>query len=444
MLEDFQKFIQKEKLFKSNQRILLAVSGGVDSSVMAWLFYKAGFSFGIVHCNFNLRKMESDGDEYFVREMAAKYDAPFYTRHFDTAEFAREKGISIQMAARELRYEFFSTIAEQKGFDYIATAHHLNDATETFFINLLRGTGIGGLHGIAVKQGNIIRPLLFASRRQIENAAKKEKICFREDSSNEEDKYLRNRIRHTLIPVLEKMDDSFSQTMKGNMDRIRQAEEIYRKTIETKAAEVITLKKDLTLFPIEKLKKLDPLHAYLFEFLTPFGFNDDAVSGILLSLDGIPGKFFYSPSHRLLIDRHNLIVSPLPVSTEKNLSFLIKKNETSIHYPVNLKISKFNRTSTFCIPKELEIACLDADKLVFPLEIRKWKKGDVFFPLGASGKKKLSDFFTDHKFSRIEKENCWLLCSDKTIAWIVGHRIAHPFRITARTKNVFQLTLTED
>lgn len=445
MEKEFKKFIAKEKLFKPDERILLAVSGGVDSTLMAWLFHKAGFLFGIAHCNFGLREMDSDSDEYFVREFAAKLEVPFYSHHFDTLNYATKNRISIQMAARELRYAFFNELVIQRGYNYIATAHHKDDVIETFFINLFRGTGIAGLHGISPKKGKLIRPLLFANRQEIETLAAKEKIVYRNDASNNEDKYLRNQIRHSLIPALEKIDACFPQTMHGNINRLEMTEKIYREKIHETEKKIISKKNDLITIPINKLLELDPLPAYLYEFISPYGFNDDVVNNIIKALKSTPGKLFYSPTHRLLIDRENLLISVLSGQDAKNnIAILINQKDKLITHPVKIKITRTLINKNFVVDENPNVACLNAEKLIFPLTIRKWKHGDIFHPLGARGKKKLSDYFSDHKFSRFDKEKCWLLCSNDTIVWLIGYRISHLVRITAKTKNAFTLTLSED
>jgi tRNA(Ile)-lysidine synthase len=438
MLQKFQQFISNEKLFAPHDKILLAVSGGMDSCAMAWLFHKSGFRFGIAHCNFGLRGMESDGDEYFVKELAAKLEVPFYCRHFNTKAIAKGKGLSIQMAARELRYEFFYEIAGHYDFNFMATAHHRDDEAETFFINLFRSTGIAGLHGISVKQEKIIRPMLFTTRDEIEKLVKKEKIRYREDSSNSEDKYLRNKIRHSLIPAIKLIAPDFSNTLKGNLNRIRQAESIYRKVIQEKAAEIIISKNDRIIIPFSKLKDLEPLPSFLYEFLVPYGFNEDMVSGIMKAMGNTPGKAFYSNTHRVLIDRKEIIITAYSAKEiESKQEFLIDKSTAGIKFPVKLKFRHIKNRKNFLIPDDATMACLDEDKLLFPLIIRRWKKGDYFFPLGMRGKKKLSDFFTDNKLSLADKENLWLLCSGKNIIWVTGLRIDNRFKITSATKNIF-------
>ena len=437
MLIEFTKYCQKEKLFKPDDKILLAVSGGVDSVVMCELFYLAGYKFGIAHCNFKLRGEESDEDEKFVRDLADKYKAKFYLKTFETKKYAVSNGISIQMAARELRYKWFEELLKSENYKYIATAHHSDDQIETFFINILRGTGIAGLHGILPKQNNIIHPLLFSNRKRIEDFRKKNNLKFREDSSNISEKYLRNKIRHRIIPLLKDINPEFEQIINKNIERFRETEKIYASQIEKERNKIVEIQEDKIVFPIKKLKILDSLSTYLYEFLSPYNFSFHVVEDIVAALDDIPGKQFFSPTHRLIKDREELIITPKKHENHSVEQYTV--NEKSIDKPVNLKIDKVFSVRDFKIPQSNNIACLDYEKLKFPLILRKWKEGDYFYPLGLNSRKKLSDFFIDRKFSLLDKENAWLLCSGDKIVWIVGFRIDNRFKITKRTKKIFQI-----
>ena len=431
MLNKFIKYCQKEKLFKPDDKILLAVSGGIDSVVMAELFFLAGYDFGIAHCNFKLRGKDSDKDEKFVKELAEKFKVPFFIKRFDTFKYSDENKISIQMAARELRYYWFTELLEKEDYKYTATAHHRDDSIETFFINLIRGTGISGLHGILPKQGNVIRPILFAGRDKIEVFQKENKIKFREDKSNLSDKYLRNKIRHKLLPVIKEIEPDIEKVMQKNISRFAETENIYFKEIEKKKKKVVKEENEKIIISIDELQKLKPLKTYLFEFLLAYNFNFSDVENITNSLEGISGKQFYSPTHRLLKDRNNLIITPL--SEDEIQEFFIEKTDKEILSPLRLKI-KIEKNIELSSDKN--IACLDYSKLEFPLILRKWKKGDVFVPFGMTGKKKLSDFFIDQKLSIIQKEQIWLLCSGENIVWIVGYRIDNRFRVTKNTRQV--------
>ncbi len=436
MLKKIKEFIKKEKLFNGRNKILAAVSGGIDSVVLCYLLHKAGFNFGIAHCNFQLRGEESDEDEKFVSQLAGYFKVPYYIKKFDTQTYIKKRKVSVQMAARELRYSWFEEIRIKNSFDYVAVAHHQNDEIETFFINLIRGTGIAGLHGIKAKAENIVRPLMFAGRKEIEEFAIKNNILFREDSSNSSLKYLRNKIRHKLIPMLKKLNPDIENAVKSGIQRIRQMEGVFREIVEEKKKEIVTQEGSLFRFNIRKLLSLPHNELFLFEFLKPYGFSGDIIGQISKGLKGTSGKKFYSSSYILVKDREHLIIYPIG-KTSGYMEFKICKNTKEIKEPLQLKFKKLNVTKDFKVFKNNCIAMLDFDKLSFPLMLRKWQKGDYFYPFGMSGKKKLSDFFTDLKLSLPDKENTWLLCNGDDIVWVVGHRIDNRYRITGKTKRVF-------
>jgi tRNA(Ile)-lysidine synthase len=430
------KYIQRENLFKPKEKILLAVSGGIDSVVLCDLFHAAGMSVGIAHCNFNLRAGESDGDEQFVKELAAKYKTSFHHIRFDTDAYARKNKISIQVAARELRYEWFEKIRTQYHYHYIATAHHQGDVIETFFINLIRGTGISGLRSIVPKQETIIRPLLFATKKSILAYAEKNKIMYREDSSNTSDKYLRNKIRHHLLPVLNELSPVAESSITHSIEKLREAEFIYKKAIEDVRSKLCIEQGNTICMAITELKKLDPIATYLYELLKPYGFNAASANDIINVLSGDSGKQFLSSTHRLIKDRYFLIIEPLTTS-ETCVEYLIEKDQVEFKIPgSDLNLQFQFTTPEYPISTAASTAAIDADKVYFPLMIRKWKTGDVFQPLGMKGKKKLSDFFIDKKLSVIEKENTWLLCSGEKIVWVIGMRLDERFKVTDKTQNV--------
>jgi tRNA(Ile)-lysidine synthase len=438
MLKAFTASIEKKKLFAKTDRILLTVSGGVDSVMMCSLFQQAGYQFAIAHCNFQLRGEESDEDESFVEQLAEKYGVKFHSASFDTSAFAKKNKLSIQAAARQLRYDWFEEIRKQFGYAYIATAHHSDDSVETFLINLVRGTGISGLHGILPKQGKIIRPILAFSKEEITASAKKQKLAFREDSSNASDKYLRNKIRQKLIPLLKEMNPSIQQTILEEMQRLQEVEKIYREAIDKKKQQIVKKDGNNYRISIEELKTSEAGAVYLFEFLYPFGFKPAAITEIIHSLDGLPGKQFLSDTHRLIRDRRHLILTPK--NTNTGSSYYIKKDQKELQLEnCSFKFRLIAAGKT--LNKKNSIANLDLDKLEFPLELRKWKKGDSFQPFGMKGKKKLSDFFTDNKLSLDRKENTWLLCSGGKIAWVAGMRIDERFRVNPGTKKIFAAEL---
>ncbi len=446
MLKEFTAYLKRENLFTPSGKILLTVSGGVDSVVMFELFHKAGLKFGIAHCNFQLRGKESEGDEKLVKQLAAKCKVPFYTKRFETYAFAESKNISIQMAARELRYEWFEEIRKKEKYKFIATAHHQGDSIETFFINLIRGTGIAGLHGILPKQGNIVRPLLFATKNQIIEFATQHKLKYLEDSSNASDKYIRNKIRHQVIPVLKELNPSFETTMDATIKRLIKVEEIYNREMQKMRSLIAHQGENFISIPKSFLNFLPLPETYLFEFLKPFNFNSSSVDEIISGLAGESGKQFFSSTHRLIIDREVLIVEEIKDFKLQISDFKlkIKKNQKELIYEeTKLNFKTITKPANYKLQTKNSIATLDFDKLTFPLEIRKWQQGDSFYPLGMKGKKKLSDFFIDNKLPLNEKENTWLLTSGGHVAWIIGMRIDNRFKITAQTKKIFLAELVK-
>jgi len=438
VIRKFTSYIEENDLFNPGNRILLAVSGGLDSIVMTELFQQSGNPVGIAHCNFQLRGDESDGDEEFVQKIAKKFDIPFFTKRFPTSSYAKERKISVQMAARKLRYDWFEEIRATKDFDFIATAHHHDDQIETLFINLLRGTGIAGLHGIPAKQGHLVRPLLFASKQEIENHAKAKQLSYREDSSNTSVKYKRNKIRHQLIPLLHSIQPDYAGNISTTINRIRDTESILRPFIVETSKKLIRKKQDHWVINIAILMELQPLQPWLCELLLPFGFNETTVHDLVSHLYGESGKSFYSPEYRIVKDRDSLILTRRPKTEqpEDHDEYMIKAGETDCYLPLRLQLQILARTPDYQISGSCNQATLDRNKLSFPLTIRKWKPGDFFHPYGMNKRKKLSDFFIDEKISIPEKENTWLLCSGSRIIWVIGHRIDHRFRVTTRTKDL--------
>lgn len=436
MIQKFQNFIQSHRLFKETDTILLAVSGGIDSTVMVELFDLNNFHYEIAHCNFGLRGKESDDDENFVLQIAKKKNVRIHSQRFETKKFASREKISIQMAARSLRKQWFSQLIDEFGYASYATAHHQDDQVETFFINLLRGTGISGLHGILPKQEYLIHPMLFTNREEIEAFAKKNTIAFRTDSSNLKTDYLRNKIRRHLLPVMKTIQNNYATVITENISRLKQAEEIYLQQINTVKDNLLEITNDEIKIPINDLIELKPLETFLFEFIEPFNFQFSDVRNIIRSLNSQSGKTFFSRTHKLIRERDFLIISKCKPVEDSDYVFTINQDDQEVLTPVNLRVTKLERSVNFKIFKDPKIAILDADRFVFPLEMRHWKRGDHFFPLGMNHKKLLSDFFTDNKFSVTEKKITWLLCSGKDILWIIGHRIDDRFKVTDSTKRI--------
>ncbi len=442
MVHKFKEFIDLHSLFiPSQHKVLLAVSGGRDSMCMLELFSSCKFNMGIAHCNFGLRGDESDEDESFVNEFATNRNIPYYSRRFKTSEYAERHGISIQMAARDLRYEWLEEVRKSNGYDYIATAHHKDDEIETFFINLIRGTGIAGLTGISTINNNIIRPLLFAARNEIEEFIGLNKIAYREDSSNAENKYLRNKIRNNLIPEIEKLNPAFKEEMNKTISGLKYVYQEFKQYVSEKR-EIITEQNDENIrMSINALKEFSYHDVVLYELLKEYGFNRDNINKINSVLDASPGKIFYSGKYKLLKDRDFIIIKPIDESKE-NISCQIHEKDREIEHPEKLSIS-IEEIDSVKIKKSNNYAFIDYDQLKFPLMIRKWEQGDYFYPLGMKGRKLLSDYFVDNKFSIFDKENTCLLCSGDDIVWIIGHRIDDRYKVSDYTRKVCVIELRQ-
>lgn len=440
MQEKFEAFVREQKLFDKNDRVLVALSGGVDSVVLATLMLRSGYTFSVAHCNFHLRGEESNRDERFVRSWAEKNKIKLFVAEFDTYEYMQQKGISLEMAARELRYSMFKDLMTSQGFSLLATAHHADDSAETFFINLLRGTGIAGLHGILPKHDNIVRPLLFATRKEIFDFAKANNIPFVEDSTNEETQFLRNKIRHRLFPLLKDLCPNFDTVIKKDIDRLRETEIVFRSVIERLRADIIEKESNICKINIDRLKKLHPIRILLYELLSEYGFNETDSNNVLASLDKESGKQFFSKTHRLLKDRNYLFITPLNADQHQE-RYLLNESQNMVNYPMHLIIETLEDLTFVNISKDRNIAMFDKDMLQFPLVLRHWKQGDAFVPFGMRKSKKLSDFFTSEKYSLIEKQQQWLLCSGNDIIWIVGRRTDNRYRISEKTKTILKIEI---
>ncbi len=433
MLKNFIQNIKEKGLIAPDERVLLAVSGGIDSMVLLHLFEQSGFEYGVAHCNFQLRGEESDGDERFVREYVQMHGIPSFFETFDTEEYARISGISIEMAARELRYAFFERIRRENNYDRIVTAHHQDDLIETFFLNLSRKTGIKGLTGIKEKSGYLIRPLLLAGRAEIERYAAQNYLDYREDSTNNEVVYQRNFLRHKILPLFNELNPAFKKNLLASIDNLRDAEQVYTSVLNRDKEEVVEETNDEMRIDIEKLRTTKFPHLLLLEVLSPLHFNPSVIDEVFQSLESEPGKQFFSATHRLVKDRAFLFVAPIKEQGEQ--LYYIEEADMELFEPVQLSIEK-TVAAGFKIVKSPDVACIDLDTIQFPLLIRKWKQGDYFQPLGMQGMKKISDFFIDQKIPLHEKENTWLLCSGKKIVWIVGQRLDDRFKVTNKTQNV--------
>lgn len=416
-------------------KILLAISGGIDSVVLAHLCKQSHINFALAHCNFRLRGEESDEDENFVINLADALDVEVFVESFETEAYAEEKKISIQMAARDLRYEWFEEIRETLQFDYIFTAHHANDNLETVLINFTRGTGLEGLTGIPETNGYILRPLLTFSREMIQSFAEQSQLEWREDSSNSSSKYLRNKIRNEIIPKLEEINPQLIESFNNTRKNLLQSSVLVEDYISAIFPRVAQEEEFGYSFKIKMLKTIPNLRAVLYELFRTFGFTEwDDVFDLL---EAQSGKVVYSKTHRLVKDRESLLLTTIP--TEMKPEYTILEEEEVVMLPMGTfhfenvdEIKEINKNVVF----------LDKDKLQFPLIIRKWKKGDLFYPFGMQGKKKISKFFKDEKLSLPQKENSWLLCSDDQIIWVIGHRADARFAVTKKSNQILKLTYT--
>lgn len=442
MLENFKKYKEENLLFSDDETILLAISGGIDSMVLCDLFLKSSYKFAIAHCNFQLRGEESFRDENFVTNYCNKNNITLHKIRFDTYKHMDIEGISLQMAARDLRYRWFEDLLQENNYKYLATGHHGDDSIETFLINIIRGTGIAGLHGIQHKINNIIHPLLFTNREEISAYAKKNNIEFVEDSTNSSTKYTRNKIRHELIPLIKEISPNFQRTILKEIERFKETEQVFRTVIDQAKQEIFAFENDRINISIEKIKSLNPQRIYLYEFLNEYNFNESTINSILESIyEKSSGKQFFSETHRIVKDREYLILTQNNITN--NNEYHISDNLSSIKFPLSLEMEFLKDLSFIKIPKTKDIAMLDADKLEFPLILRKWKKGDYFYPYGLKGEKKISEFYKNLKYSIVDKENQWLLCSNDDIVWVIGQRIDDRYKITNKTKTIYRIELSE-
>ncbi|MTE25409.1 tRNA lysidine(34) synthetase TilS [Winogradskyella ouciana] len=438
MLENFKSHLQQKLPFLLESKVIIAISGGIDSVVLAHLCKKLNLDFSLAHCNFNLRDEESDADEVFVLDLAEDLDVEVFVQNFDTEAYAKDFKRSIQMAARELRYNWFAELAEQLKFDYILTAHHADDNLETFLINFTRGTGLNGLTGIPMKNENIVRPLLPFSRQEIEAYAKENQIKWREDSSNSSRKYLRNKLRHEVVPILKDINPQLLDSFQNTLDHLNDTADIVAESVDSVANEaIVSLDEDDVFFKVSEFKNLKNPKAYLFELLNEFGFTE--WNDVVNLLDAQSGKQVFSSTHRLVKHRDYLILSEKKSKTTKSVT-LSEAEVINSKVKIPLGILFFDEADAVKEKSNTTIY-VDKDKLNFPLELRIWKEGDVFHPLGMNGKKKVSKYLKDEKLSLIEKEKTWVLTSNNDIVWIVGKRADERFKVTNKTEQILKVEL---
>ena len=433
MLTEFKAHIDLNFPLLLKDRLLVACSGGLDSVVLSHLCHSAGLDIALAHCNFRLRGAESDSDEAFVKEMAQQLGIDFFVTHFDTLGYVNQHRMSVQMAARELRYTWFDGLLKNKGFAKVLTAHHLDDALETFLINLSRGTGIDGLTGIPEQTETIARPLLKFSREELLDYAKANELTWREDGSNTDTKYLRNKIRAEVVPLLKELHPNFLDNFKVTTEYLRQTSAIAATQIKQQKTALFEQENGCFKIAIKALRQLVPLEGYLYALFQAYGFTE--WENLRDLLDAMSGKYIESKTHKLLKDRDYLWLSPLNIGESKTDNYRISKEDKRISQPISLAfldvVERNENTST--------IIYVDKNALKYPLEVRKWKKGDYFYPLGFKGKKKLAKYFKDEKVPVALKDKQWLLCSGKDIVWIIGKRADERFKVTSDTKTILRI-----
>ena len=433
MLKEFKIHIRENFPFLLESRLIVAISGGIDSVVLAYLCKDVSLDIALAHCNFNLRGKESDEDQRFVEALGLKLGIETFVQEFDTKNYAKEHKLSTQMAARDLRYNWFDDLCERLNFDYILTAHHADDNLETFLINLSRGSGLDGLTGIPEIKGNIVRPLLQFARQDIEDFTQEFKIRWREDKSNASTKYLRNKLRHEVIPILKGINPQMLKNFTETLDHLKGAKQIVEDRIDEVSDKVIEVKSNGVYLNIDVIKSQNNPKAYIYELLKDYGFKEwNDVNGLL---DAQSGTQVFSKGWRLLKDRNHLLLSELLEKEE--FEALIDKYQDRVLLPNGtMKIASVNVIDKL----SNQTIYVDLDKLKFPLTVRKKREGDVFYPIGMKGKKKISKYFKDEKFSLIDKENALLMCSGDDIVWVIGYRADNRYKVTETTENILKIS----
>ncbi|MES2829542.1 MAG: tRNA lysidine(34) synthetase TilS [Bacteroidota bacterium] len=433
-LQSFIDFIDQHRLFTPENKILLAVSGGKDSVLMTHLFKEAGFNIGVAHCNFNLRGEESQRDESFVRMLSVTLGVPFFVGHFETKSYAETNKVSIQMAARALRYNWFEEIRENHGYDFIALAQHTDDAIETVLLNLTRGTGISGLHGILPSRGNLIRPLLFLSGADIDQFVATNNIDFVEDSSNATINYARNKIRHQVVPVLRSLNPNLNHTFEHNIQRFTETEAVLKQVVKSLERDLFERHNDAIHIQLEYLRHLNPQKLLLYELFKPYNFTESGINELIGGFESQSGTTFYSSSHRAIIDRSSMVISPIPDALERPVQMVHHHNNRIKFLNCWLTIE---HSSIIFFEKELAKAFVDERKLIYPLVIRTRQEGDKFIPLGMTGFKKLSNFFIDEKVPLNEKDEIPLIINGNgEVIWVAGYRQDDRYKINGATREV--------
>jgi len=435
MIRIIRNYIEKQCLLNPESKVIVGFSGGADSVSLLHSLHHLGYDCIAAHCNFHLRGEESDRDAQFAAQFAASLNLPFFKQDFDTLGIAKERGISIEMAARDLRYQWFAELKEEQKADAIAVAHHRDDSIETLLLNLIRGTGIKGLTGIQPRVGCLIRPLLCVSKKEILQYVQAKNLPFITDSSNAQEKIARNKIRLQLIPLLETINPSVRDAIVQTIDNLNEATKIYDAEMEKAIRAIYT--KDSISIPL--LKTFPSPESILFELLKNYGFGKEVIRDIYSAMDSQPGKTFYAPDYCIVKDRDEFLLSP--IAGKENAEYEIQMSDSLLEFPFRMKISLQENDPTLEMDKSADIAYLDYEQLQFPLTLRRWKMGDKFRPIGMKSFQKVSDFFTNNKFNKIQKEKTWILTSGKEIVWIVNFRIDDRFKINNATKKCYILKL---
>ena len=454
LLQRYQQFIKEQNLFSPKDKLILAVSGGIDSVVLCELCKQAGYDFIIAHCNFQLRGEESERDEKFVKDLAEKYKVETKVKKFDTEKFAEENKMSIQEAARVLRYEWFDelvngelSIVNRKTEPnihhspftiHLLTAHHADDNAETALMNFCRGTGLHGLTGIPLSYEHIRRPMLSFTREEILQFAKENKLEFVEDSSNLSSKYTRNFFRNEIIPAISKVFPQVNENLIDNINRFKEIEKLYKFAVNDIKKKLVKEKGNEWHIPVKQLMSYGN-RALIYEVINDFGFTEKQIEEVIKLAESESGKYIDSPSlhYRIIKHRHWFIISPYNSTGSETI--IIEQDNKKVSFEHGVLEFEQLQTTNHKPQTSNNIACLDAKNICYPFILRKWKQGDYFYPLGMKKKKKLSRFFIDQKLSKPEKEKAWVIEMDKKIIWVVGKRIDERFKVTEKTKTVLKI-----
>ncbi len=439
MQQKVQTYIHKEQLLTPNGPIIVGVSGGADSVVLLHVLISLGYDCIAAHCNFHLRMEDSDRDEEFVRNLAHSCSIPFYSIDFETTKYAEEHKISIEMAARDLRYEWFNELLEKLHAQAIAVAHQADDSIETVLMNMVRGTGLRGLTGIPSRNKNVVRPLLCCTRLEVENYLVHYGLDHVEDYTNHTNNYVRNKFRNQILPLLTEINSSARENLYKSIENLEGNLTIYQQAIDRIRELVVDKREEEIRLNIDVIKQQVHIPTVMYELLSAYSFNPPVIEQITEALDAESGKVFYSETHRLIKDRTHLIISAK--DGNKEVSYFISLSDAELLVPINLRINRLTVSSDFQVSKSNNCLHIDASKLIFPLELRRWNEGDWFFPFGMNQKKKLSDYFIDKKLNLSEKEQIWLLVSGNDIVWIVGYRSDNRYKVTDETNEVLEVKL---